>query len=400
MTKIRITTEEGDRRLTRLLHYLTDYIYTVKLQDGIAVETYHGPGCVNVTGYTSRDHAEDTELWYRMVYDDDKEAVLKQARDASTGIDTPPLEHRIIHRDGSIRWVKNTIVLSKDILGKMLSYDGLITEITELKKAEELNAIKQKQLIQADKMVALGTMVGGLAHEVNNPNNFILLNAQFLQKVFIDTYPILKEYHEQNGDFTLAGVSFAASKEKILQSLQGIIEGVMRVRGITKNLTDYAKKDTGDLSQEVNINRVIEGAVLITGNKVKLSTNSFEIVYDERVPIIKGNIQQLEQVLINLITNACESLQNKDQKISLTVINKKENKQIRIIVDDEGAGINEENLKYIFDPFFTTKRSTGGTGLGLYISYNIIKSHGGELIIKSVPGKGTACEIILNYTEE
>ncbi|MEW6653563.1 MAG: ATP-binding protein [Bacteroidota bacterium] len=400
MTKIRISTEEGDRRLNRLLHYLTDYIYTVKLQDGFAVETYHGPGCVNVTGYTSRDHAEDPDLWYRMVYDDDKETVLKQARDASAGIDTPPLEHRIIHRDGSVRWVKNTIVLSKDALGKMLSYDGLITDITELKKAEELNAVKQKQLIQADKMVALGTMVGGIAHEVNNPNNFILLNAQFLQKVFIDAYPILKEYHEQNGDFTLAGISFAASKDKILQSLQGIIEGVMRVRGITKNLTDYAKKDTGDLSQDININRVIEGAVLITGNKIKHSTNFFNIVYDDSAPVIKGNIQQLEQVLINLITNACESLQNKNQKISISVSSKKDNKQIKIIVVDEGAGINEENLKYIFDPFFTTKRSTGGTGLGLYISYNIIKSHGGELIIKSTPGKGTACEIILNYTEE
>lgn len=397
MAKIRITTEEGDRRLNRLLHYLTDYIYTVKLQDGVAIETYHGPGCVNVTGYTSRDHDEDPDLWYRMVYDEDKETVLKQAREASAGIDTPPVEHRIIHRDGSIRWVKNTIVLSKDFLGKLISYDGLITDITELKKAEELNSIKQKQLIQADKMVALGTMVGGIAHEVNNPNNYILLNAQFLQKVFIDTYPILKEYYEQNGDFALAGIPFSKSKEKILQSLQGIIDGVMRVRGITKSLTDYAKKDPGDLNQDVNINTVIEGAILITGNKIKNSTNYFKIVYDDLVPPIKGNQQQLEQVLINLITNSCESLQNKNQKISLSVNNEKEAKRIKIIVEDEGAGISEENLRYIFDPFFTTKRSSGGTGLGLYISYNIIKSHGGELSIKSYPGKGTICELILNY---
>jgi signal transduction histidine kinase len=240
-------------------------------------------------------------------------------------------------------------------------------------------------------------MFGGIAHEVNNPNNFILLNAQFLQKIFNDAYPILKEYYEQSGDFSLAGIPFSKSKDKILQSLQGIIEGVMRVRGITKSLTDYAKKDPGDLNQDVNINSVIEGAILIAGNKIKSSTNYFKVVYDDLAPKITGNLQQLEQVLINLITNSCESLTSKDQKILISVVVDKERKRLKVIVSDEGAGINEENLKYIFDPFFTTKRNTGGTGLGLYISYNIIKSHGGELIIKSNSGKGTNCELIFNY---
>jgi PAS domain S-box-containing protein len=397
MSKIKITSEEGDRRLNRLLHYLTDYIYTVKVQDGVAVETYHGPGCVNVTGYNSFDHANDPDLWHRMVYDDDKEAVLKLANDALVGIETKPIEHRIIHRDGSIRWVKNTTILSKDQNGNVISYDGLITDITELKKAEELNLIKQKQLIQADKMVALGTMVGGIAHEVNNPNNFILLNAQFLQKIFNDIRPVLKEYFEQNGDFVLGGIPYSRSSEKIDQSLQGIIDGVMRVRGITKSLTDYAKKDPGDLNQNVNINSVIEGALLITGNKIKSSTRNFNVSYDPTVPIIKGNHQQLEQVIINLITNACESLRHRDQKIDIVVLTDREKHQIKIIVEDQGAGISKENLNYILDPFFTTKRNSGGTGLGLYISYNIIKSHGGDLIVNSEVGKGTCIEIIFNY---
>jgi len=398
MSKIRITTEEGDRRLNRLLHYLTDYIYTVKVLDGCAIETYHGPGCVNVTGYSSFDHGEDPDLWHRMVYDDDKEAVLKLANDALAGIETTPIEHRIIHRDGTIRWVKNTTILSKDQEGKVISYDGLITDITELKKAEELNLIKQKQLIQADKMVALGTMVGGIAHEVNNPNNFILFNAQFLQKIFSDVRPILKEYFVQNGDYVLGGIPYSGLSEKIEQSLQGIIDGVMRVRGITKSLTDYAKKDPGDLNQNVNINSVIEGAILITGNKIKNSTGNFNVSYDPTVPLIKGNHQQLEQVIINLITNACESLRHKEQKVTIAVLTNREKQQIKVVVEDQGAGINEENLKYIFDPFFTTKRNSGGTGLGLYISYNIIKAHSGDLIVNSDVGKGTCIEIIFNYS--
>ena len=397
MPNIKITTEEGDERLNRLLHYLTDYIYTVKVQDGVAIETYHGPGCFNVTGYTSQDHANDPDLWHRMVFEDDKPVVVKLANDALAGIIVKPLEHRIIHRDGSIRWVKNTIVLSKGNDGKVISYDGLITDITELKKAEELNSIKQHQLIQADKMVSLGTMVGGIAHEVNNPNNFILLNAQFLQKVYKDLLPILKEYYEQNGDFIIAGIPYTNAADKIDQSLQGIIEGVMRVRGITKTLTDYAKKDPGDLNQRVNINSVIEGALLITGNKIKNATRNFNVSYNPTVPIINGNHQQLEQVIINLISNSCESLRHRDQNISIRVEVNESNKEIKIIVEDEGSGIKKENLKFIFDPFFTTKRNTGGTGLGLYISYNIIKSHGGELIVKSEVGQGTTSQIIFHY---
>jgi len=165
--------DSEDQRYYRLLHYLTDYIYTVKIEKGKAIDTYHGPGCVAVTGYTSEDYVKNPELWYKMVHPDDRAAVLDQAVKSLTGKNVEPLEHRIIHRDGSVRWVKNSIVLSKDSNGNVLYYDGLINDITELKKAEFLAASKQNQLIQADKMVALGTMVSGIAHEINNPNNFI-----------------------------------------------------------------------------------------------------------------------------------------------------------------------------------------------------------------------------------
>jgi signal transduction histidine kinase len=96
-----------------------------------------------------------------------------------------------------------------------------------------------------------------------------------------------------------------------------------------------------------------------------------------------------------LITNACQSLSDKKKKITISIFTHPEKNKLVIQITDEGIGIDEENLKYIFDPFFTTKRNSGGTGLGLYISYNIIKSHGGELSIKSEKGKGTTCEIVL-----
>ncbi|MFA3783266.1 ATP-binding protein [Melioribacteraceae bacterium 4301-Me] len=395
MERIYNTIDSDEQRYYRLLNYLTDYIYTVKVKDGKAVETYHGPGCVAVTGYTSEDYKKDPELWYRMVHKDDREAVLEQANQALSGKNVQPLEHRIIHRDGTIRWVKNSIVLSKDEFGNVLYYDGLINDITELKRAEKLAEAKQAQLIQADKMVALGTMVSGFAHEVNNPNNYILLNAQFIQKVWDDIKPILNEYYEKNGDFVTAGIHFTKSKEKIETAISSIIDGAMRIQNITRSLTDFARKDTGELNQDVNLNQVIKNAAVITGSLIKKSTDNFVINYNYSVPLIKGNQQQLEQVLVNLISNACHSLGNRDKGIKITLLQDNEENSAVIEVADEGIGIKTEYIKHIFDPFFTTKRDSGGTGLGLYISYNIIKSHGGKLTLKSEKGKGSTFRVIL-----
>ena len=395
MANSKITLHESELRYNRLLQYLTDYIYTVKVEGGKAVETYHGPGCFTVTGYASEDYLADPDLWYRMVHEDDKAAVLDQANKALAGIEVKPMEHRIIHRDGSLRWVRNSIVLSKDSLGTLLSYDGLINDITELKEAEEETESKRRQLIQADKMVSLGTMVSGIAHEINNPTNFVLLNARFLQKVWDDILPVLREYSQQHDDFAVAGFQSSKAKGKVKQSLDGIVQGALRIQKITKSLTNFARIDAGELDQLVDLKSVMSNAILLTENEVKRSTDNFWVYYNTELPAIKGNAQQLEQVLINLINNACQSLTNKNQRISIDLGVDATGNFICIEIKDEGAGIEKENLKNIFDPFFTTKRGTGGTGLGLYISYNIVKSHGGDLIIKSEKGKGTVCKIKL-----
>ncbi len=379
-------------RYYRLIRYLTDYIYSVKVENGKAVKTYHGPGCAAVTGYTSEDYQNDPELWYRMVHSDDRPAVLKQAEDALAGIEVKPLEHRIIHRDGSVRWVKNSIVLSKDEYGNVVYYDGLINDITELKKAHELAELKQKQLIQADKMVALGTMVSGITHEINNPNNFILLNAQFLKKAFDDIMPVLKEYAAANNDYYVAGIPSEKAFVKITQALDGIIEGSTRIEKITNSLKEFAKKDSGRLDQAVDLNKAIEKAVMITSNLIKKSTNNFKVNYNSDATKIKGNAQQIEQVMINLIANACQALPDKNRGIEISTYRK--DNFVAIEVRDEGTGIESENIKFIFDPFFTTKRNSGGTGLGLYISYNIVKNHGGDILVESSVN-GTKFTILL-----
>jgi PAS domain S-box-containing protein len=382
-----------ENRYEKLINYLTDYIYTVTINDGVAVDTYHGPGCVSVTGYTSDDYKEDPELWYRMVHSLDREKVLEQAKLALAGQEVNPLEHRIIHRDGSIRWVRNKIVVTKDGYGNPIAYDGLINDITQLKKAAASAAIRDKQLKQADKMASLGILVAGIAHEINNPNNFILLNVQLFLKVWKDILPILDEYYNNNGDFSVAGMLYSSSKDKIGQSLDGILKGSERIQIITKSLTEYSKTDSGRVNEMVDVNKAVEMAVLITNNLIKKSTSNFKVEYGKNLPLVKGNIQQIEQVVINLITNSCQSLKDNTAEIKVSTYFNVERSKVRIKVEDRGIGIPEEDLKHIIDPFFTTKRNMGGTGLGLSVSYNIVKSHGGSLVLKSLPGKGTMARV-------
>lgn len=388
---------EAQERYSRLLKHLTDYIYTVKVDNGIAVETYHGPGCLAVTGYMSEDFEANPELWYGMVHEEDKEKVLQQAKDALSGKDMPPLEHRIYHRNGQLKWVKNSIVLSRNEEGKLLYYDGLINDITERKIAEELTEIKQNQLIQADKMVSIGTLTTGIAHEINNPNNFILLNVSVLSRVWNDIQPILQDYYKENGDFLLGGMVYSNSIEKIKNSIDGIYKGAVRIQKITQGLTNFAKKEDDQFTydSDTDLNEVIENAIMLTSSLIKKSTSNFVVNYNKDIPKIKGNLQQLEQVIINLITNASHALTNGNNKIEINVNYIADKKIVRIDVVDEGKGIEYEKLKHIFDPFYTTKREEGGTGLGLYISYNIIKRHGGELKVISEIGKQTVFSVIL-----
>jgi two-component system, sensor histidine kinase and response regulator len=128
---------ESEQRYKRLLAATTDYIYTVNIEHGLSRSTYHGPGCEAVTGYSPADFANDPYLWYRIIYDEDRPAVLAQVDRIMHGEQPPPLEHRIICRDGSLRWIRNTTIPHYDEQGTLAAYDGLISDITGRKQADQ-----------------------------------------------------------------------------------------------------------------------------------------------------------------------------------------------------------------------------------------------------------------------
>lgn len=268
-------------------------------------------------------------------------------------------------------------------------------DITERKLAEKLAREREAQLFHADRMISLGTMAAGIGHEINNPNNFILINAPLLEKVWQGVVEKLDEYVEQNGEFEVATMQYSEVRQYIPVLLRGIAEGAERIRTIVHDLRQFVSEKPSDIKEKININSVLASTLNLLSSKLKKSTNSLSITYGRDMPFIPGNEQWLGQVIINLLLNAAEALANKEKALFVSTSYDAERKLAILEVRDEGVGIETENLKRIFDPFFTTKRESGGTGLGLAISMNIIKVHGGKISFTSEPGRGTTAVLEL-----
>ncbi len=273
-------------------------------------------------------------------------------------------------------------------------------DITRRKELEKSAEIRQKQLIQADKLASLGTLVAGMAHEISNPNSFIMLNTPIILEIWKGVQPYLDRQFEENGDFEIGKMSYAACRDWVPTLLEDIGKGAERIKGIVTNLKDFARQDISSMDQNVNLNEVVRSAITLTNNRLKKSTQHLQLDLADPLPTFKGNFQRIEQVIVNLILNACDALPDPEKAISITTeYLQGEHKQVRLMIRDEGIGIEEESMGRIKDPFFTTKRENGGTGLGLSISDGIIKDHEGLLLFDSVPGEGTTVSIFLPIDE-
>ncbi len=207
--------------------------------------------------------------------------------------------------------------------------------------------------------------------------------------------PVLDKRCENDGDFVVAGMPYTELREDVGILISGISEGAERIKKIVQSLKDFARQDTTGLSQPVQVKNIMESSITILSHLIKKTTDEFRTEFQDNLPMIKGNSQQLEQVIINLISNACQALEDKSQSITLSTSYKPESNHIEITVCDTGKGISPEHIKQVAEPFFTTRKSSGGTGLGLSISSNIISKHGGKLGFDSSKGKGTRVTITL-----
>lgn len=268
---------------------------------------------------------------------------------------------------------------------------GVIARI----EAEQQSKEHQKQLFQASKLASLGTLVSGIAHEINNPNHFIMSNSAIMLDSWQDALKILDKYNEENGDFPIGGMPYTEFRESFPKMISNIVKGSHKIKNIVQELKDYSKTNPINMAESVDINAVINSSLVLVANIIRQSTSNLVVTLQKSIPPIQGNYQRLEQVMINLLSNACEALDSKADGVYISSeFNKKDN-VIRVNVKDDGIGISEEVMDQISDPFFTTKRRGGGTGLGLSISTKIISEHNGTLDFESVEGKGTNVTVSL-----
>ena len=269
----------------------------------------------------------------------------------------------------------------------------LTREIAERRRTEEELRRNQEQLLQAAKMAALGVLVSGVAHEINNPNGLILLDLQLLKDVLEDAEPIFEEHGRQNGDFMLGNLRYSRLRDALPRMMSEALDASRRVKRIVEDLKDFGRQGDPDLKDGLSLNEVLRTSMRLVENLLRKSTGRLELDLAEELPAVRGNAQRLEQVVVNLLMNACQALPDRDRAIRLRTC--LEGGAVCLEVRDEGVGIPEEQLPRITDPFFTTKREMEGTGLGLAVSASIVKEHGGMLTFASAPGRGTVARLLL-----
>jgi len=281
----------------------------------------------------------------------------------------------------------------------------------ELEKANQLQADTFQQLIQSEKMSSLGLLTAGVAHEINNPISFIHSNlgtlskySRFFQELF-QTYGKLEQAVNSKNENKTSEILEQLTQERndanlefILEDIPDLladtIEGTERVTAIVQGMKGFARSGNGATTME-DINKGLEDTLNVTWNELKYKCKVHKSLGD--LPETYCNLGQLNQVFANLLINASQAIDNEgDIKISSKLIGN----NIVIRIADTGQGIKKENIQHLFDPFFTTKPAGQGTGLGLYVSYEIIQQHKGSIDVESQIDQGTIFTITLPITAE
>jgi PAS domain S-box-containing protein len=269
-----------------------------------------------------------------------------------------------------------------------------IQDITEEKRME-------KQLIQSEKLASIGVLVSGIAHEINNPNNYISVNIPILRDYIKTVIPIIDEYVEKNPDLKILHMPYVEFREDIFELLDNIQHGSRQIKAIVKDLKVFSKPDPDKPIEKIDLKPMFEKVIAFCWSKIRKTVKTFNVIIPENLPEILIDSQPLEQILINLLINAANAFDtplDENSRVDLVVSmdDSKEN-QLIIEVSDNGRGMDEKIIEKIFDPFFTTNPSEEGTGLGMYIVHNLIEKIGGRIQVESKLGEGSKFSLIIGY---
>jgi signal transduction histidine kinase len=264
-----------------------------------------------------------------------------------------------------------------------------ISDITEQRLFE-------KQLIQSEKLASLGTLVSSIAHEINNPNSFITLNIPILRDFLETLIQIADAYAERHPDLELCHMPYPEFRKDVLALLDNIQHGSDRILRVVSTLREFSQAKTKKDEKWVDLKSVIDKSLSLCGVKVRRAVKSFITDIPKNLPNVYTDPYSLEQIIVNLLVNAADASDKKDSWIKLSVaVNETWLDHTIIEVSDNGHGMDEEVREKIFDPFVTSKSRSDGTGLGLYVCFNLAEALRGRIEVESEPGKGSTFKVIL-----
>ena len=341
---------------------------------------FHNKKTEELTGYTTQELCQ--KPFINHVHEDDRNSIFKELSD--------PKEcsriFRVINKDKeALRCHASIIPVCWD------DKTGILLALKDLTPQKEL----EDQIQQAQKMEALGTLVAGVAHEINNPVNLIMYNMPIIKNIWADVLPFIEQNAKDDPGKKYGGLTSDYLKENLYQLLSDIDFAANRIAKIVEDLKNFSKQSDISEKETMNVNDVAENALRLAKSTLKKSRISVEMVLENKLPDIVGNRHSIGQVLLNIILNAFQAIDHDNGKIIIKTGYDIKSGQVFISVSDNGPGIDPAIGDKILDPFVTNKQAQGGTGLGLAVSYNLVKAHGGEITFRNREKQGAVFSIYL-----
>ena len=406
----------SEAKFRSLVENANDAIYAMTLD---SVFSYLSPNFTQMFGYDISEFLGQS--FVAIIHPEDvPDCLAFLHKIAQTGKKLAGLEVRVKRKDGTYGWITSNTSPVIDTNGQVVSFQGIIRDITERKQAEaqlQQQAIElaqtlkqlqttQSQLIQSEKMSSLGQLVAGVAHEINNPVNFIYGNLTYANSYTCELLNLVALYQVNypNPVLEIQKKIKALDLDFLIEDLPKVFSsmtiGAERIRQIVASLRTFSRLDEAEL-KATDIHQGIDSTLMILEHRLKQKGNHLPIkVIKEygNLPLVECYAGELNQVFMNILANAIDALEESLDEGKFThnhpqiriCTQQLTAKHILIRIIDNGSGISEEVRQRIFDPFFTTKTVGKGTGLGLAISYQIItERHGGSLQCISSPKQGS-----------
>ena len=289
---------------------------------------------------------------------------------------------------------------------KQKTREELISELADMRllidKAEASQRLAEKdlreiqpQLQQAQKMETLGTLVAGVAHEINNPINLMLYNIPLLKKIWVDLLPIIMERKQIEPERKFGGFAYDFLTDNLDQLVADMEMAAHRIAKTVSDLKNYSRQSNVAEKMPLQVNSAVKNALRLAQSTLRKSDVNIKLNLADDLPDIEGNLQSIEQIVLNITINAIQAVNHNRGEIEIKTGLRIKDGMVYIRISDNGRGISPAIADKIFLPFVTDKQSEGGTGLGLSVTYSLVKANDGVIDFETSRDRGTSFNVYL-----